>query len=174
MIHYNNEIKQGSQAWLDLRKGKVTASNAIKLLNNQKISTGSNGQSFAMERGTILEPQARQLYEKIKGVKVQEVGFITNDRYPNAGYSPDGVVDSGLLEIKCFGTKNHNQILRGEISMAITAQIQFGMLIAEQPWCDLVAYNPQEEPKNAIKIIRVFADQDIQNNIIEKLKLWKA
>lgn len=60
--------------------------------------------SFAMERGTRLEEVARIDFEIRKGIEVQEVGFVTNEKFgDHIGCSPDGLVDGGFggLEIKC-------------------------------------------------------------------------
>ena len=85
--------------------------------------------------------------EMIKAVneKVEEMGFITNSKYPNAGYSPDGLIgENGLWECKAFKEERHLKVFEN-LDAGILAQIQFGLLITERDWCDLTLFNPDIE-----------------------------
>lgn len=98
-------IEQGSQEWLDLRADKVTCSNALTLLTRGKnfckeanlLSAKRmtpNGNSYA-ERGHVIEDEMREEFnEQLKkfGYKLVTCTFITHDDYPEAGYSPDGLI----------------------------------------------------------------------------------
>ena len=127
-------------------------------------------QSRDMERGTALEPIARDLYSK----KVKQVGFIQSDDKV-FGYSPDGLVgDDGLIEIKCprFDNKKGG-ILRffldseawKESYEDYKYQIQGGLLLSDRKWCDFILYN-DSMPNHPI-INRVERDE----KFIEKLKI---
>lgn len=175
-IVYYDQIEQGSEEWLTLREGKVTASNAHLLLTlGLERALEANKERFMGNRftkwGHNNEPFARHLY----GEPVREVAFITNAKIPHAGYSPDGLVgDDGLLEIKCFQEKNHKELLKithaSEVPFKIMAQCQFGMMVAKRKWCDLVAFNPTlQEPYN-FKVFRIKRDSHIHKNILDKLK----
>lgn len=97
-------IEQGTQEWLDLRKGKVTCSNAYKLLTSginacldeNKRSAERltpNGNKYA-ERGHVVEAESKDAFNKYiepLGLKIMDCTFVTNSDYPNAGYSPDGL-----------------------------------------------------------------------------------
>lgn len=99
------DLQQGSQEWLDARLNLVTCSNALLLLEKGKqaciianhdaakrITPNSNGYA---ERGHVLENEVREnLNENLitNGLELREAGIITNDKYPGAGYSPDGLV----------------------------------------------------------------------------------
>ena len=62
--------------------------------------------SFAMQRGTDLEPEARQAYSDKHMINVRECGIFTDDEL--IGVSPDGIAgDDYILEIKCPGQKGH-------------------------------------------------------------------
>lgn len=166
------QIDQRSDEWFEVRKYLVTASNAWRLLSmgKQKAlqSRRSAGGVFA-ERGLELEPEAIEIYEAIKGVNVDRPGFITNDEFPNAGASPDGIVDKTLIEVKCFAEKKHLSINKDNIPFEVIAQVQFSMMVCKLDNCDLVLYNPDLEPKQALKIIRITKDLDIIANIQKRL-----
>ena len=98
-------IEQGTQEWLELRKGKVTCSNAKLLLTNgvkkclaENERAASyirpNGNSYA-ERGHVIEFEMREeLNEKLSesNLEIQTCTFVTNKKFPIAGYSPDGLI----------------------------------------------------------------------------------
>jgi len=115
-------MEQLSQEWFEARLGKVTASRvsdvlatrkgqestvrakyklqlATERLTNKKTDTYMNQ---AMQDGIEREPMAREIYEKLKDVTVEEVGFVQHPAIERAGASPDGLVgDDGIIEIKC-------------------------------------------------------------------------
>lgn len=100
-------IEQGTQEWLELRKGRVTCSNAQLLMStgvkrciaeNERAADyiRPNGNSYA-ERGHVIEFESREeLNEKLSlldpPLEIQTCTFITNSKYPIAGYSPDGLI----------------------------------------------------------------------------------
>jgi hypothetical protein len=164
-------IAQGTPEWLELRAGKYTGSNADKLLRFGAIDYALTEQSdfkgnFYTKRGHILEDEATELYEKITGKIVNSVGFVTNDKYISCGYSPDGICGETLIEVKCFNTVKHMQMINGDIPFKVEAQIHFGMLICELKKANLIIYNPEiENPKDAFKIITIKAKKSIQDNL---------
>lgn len=168
-----HRVKQGSEAWHKLREGRVTASNAWKLLTKGKevaMRRDITPDNHYMRRGRELEPEAIELYERIYDVKVKTVGFITNSDYPDAGYSPDGMLKNKLIEVKCFGKDKHLSIYQDTVPPEVMAQVQFGMMIAEESECDLVLYNPDLDPIDAIRIITIQRDDKIITNIKLQLK----
>lgn len=113
-LTFYDDVVQGTQEWLELREGKVTCSNALTLMNKGKnacmeanrlasIRITPNGNFYA-ERGHVIENEMRDKYNEVLaqyGHGIRECGFITNDDYPDAGYSPDGIiVDLKTDEIK--------------------------------------------------------------------------
>lgn len=164
---------QNSAEWFELRKGRVTASNAWKLLQKgYKEATEQKPvpTTRAMQRGKDLEPEALEIYSRVKGdVDVMTVGFVTNPKYPNAGASPDGIVGDKLIEVKCFGEKKHLDVAKGNIPFEVMAQVQMQMMICELEECDLVLYNPQLDAKDAFKILTIQADPVIHRNIAKHL-----
>ena len=104
------DMPQLSDEWFKIKLGKVGASSMSKVLAKgsgktrksymlklaAETLTGQHIESYqndAMKRGVELEPKARQEYEKVNDVTVEQVGFIEHDgvdyiRY--VGVSPDG------------------------------------------------------------------------------------
>jgi len=170
---------QGSDEWLEDRKGKLTASNAQAISANGKgLETyvytllsekySSNNEKYTnedMERGNELEAMARKLYELEKDVEIKEVGFIEMDEF--SGASPDGLIgEDGLVEIKSPNDKNHFFIVSTEkIETKYIWQMQMQMLVTDRKWCDFVSFNPNFEKE--LVIIRVERDE----KKIEKLKI---
>lgn len=155
-----HEVQQGTSEWHDLRAGKYTGSSAHKVLKYGAIEysltdQGEFGGNWYTRRGHILEEEAIELYEAIKKTTVQRPGFVTNSRYPNCGYSPDGLLDDRVIEVKCFNEAKHLQLYKGNVPLEVLAQIYFGMLICERKLANLIIYNPELEPKLAFKIIEV-------------------
>lgn len=166
-----HNIEQRSDEWHALRDGKITASNAHKLLQYGKDKALEKSQfvgNIYTERGQILESEALELYERVKDTNVLLVGFVTNSDYPDCGASPDAITDR-LIEVKCFNKDKHLSITSDNIPFEVMAQVQFGMMICEMQVADLVLYNPDVEPKNALKIIEIERDEQIINNIKSKL-----
>lgn len=186
-----HKCEQGTDEWLDLRKGVASASNFKKLIapKTEKPSAtakkyakelalelayhelkAESFKSAAMEDGNVREELARQSYQERTLSLVEEVGFITSD-CGNFGYSPDGLVgNDGLIEIKCLEAEAHSEILlKGAKEMPddYKCQVQGGLWLSERKWCDFVAYGKiKNEEKNLI-IIRVFRDEEF----IKKLEV---
>jgi hypothetical protein len=177
-----HEIEQGSDEWQALREDLYTGSNAHKLLahpNAMKIVDGKPrkyalaeitgfGGNFWTKRGHMLEDEAIELYQQIKSDhKVGRPGFVTNDAFPDCGYSPDGDDETmeATLEVKCFDEGPHMELIRGNINIKILAQIHFGLTLWERKLARLIAYCPRiEDPKLAFKIIDIKAKPSIKNN----------
>jgi hypothetical protein len=160
---------QGSPEWHELRKNRWTGSKAIKLLLGKPMPNDSSDyQSDAMMRGSLLEHVAIQEYTVKTKKDVLRAGFVTNSKYPNAGYSPDGIVGKTLLEVKCLNGKRHEDLIAGKIPLEYLAQIYFGMVICELKKAQLLAFNPEYEQQ--LTIIDVPEDKGIMNNIRQKLE----
>jgi len=184
---------QNSTEWENIRKGKITASVFADLISPTKLTISDSitakktiakiiankvcrentddFQTFAMAKGTDCEPRARQLYQKITRKKVREVGFI-EDGSGYAGFSPDGLVDGGIIEIKTQCQKEHFYCkLFGfdEWLKKYKPQILFSMAICDDiQFCDCISYNEDfNEPENKIIIERYERNEEE----IEKVKI---
>lgn len=191
-----DKIAQGSQEWLEARVGCVTMSNAATLLAKGKggeesttkrkyyldvaseILSGVSSDrinTWDMQRGTLLEPYAREAYERVTGNKITQVGLGYWDEKRRISASPDGLhgVTSagGGLEIKCRGPKAHLQIIEaGHDDKATIAQIQGNMMIFRADAWDYVSFCPEFTPK-PIFIHTVWRDDELIEQILtESLK----
>lgn len=159
------DVEQGSDAWLELRRGIVTASTAGKLITAKTLKPASNPDSRSltallvaeritgwveptfvsadMLRGTEDEPIARDVYSE-HFAPVTEIGFmIMEEDGFQLGFSPDGLVgDDGLVEIKSRRPKKQiTTVLADEVPAENIAQIQAGLLVTGRAWCDYVSYS---------------------------------
>lgn len=157
------DIDQGSEAWLQLRCGKLTASEmkhiitpTLKVADNdktrqhvyellfQRMTSYVEPQyiSDAMLRGQEDEIYARAAYVE-HHAPVEKVSFIESDRWGfTIGYSPDGLVgDDGLIECKSRCGKYHVQtIAENEVPAEYMIQIQTGLLVTGREWLDFISY----------------------------------
>lgn len=187
-------MEQRSNEWFQTRLGKVTASRIADLMARTKSGystsranymaeliaerlTGAKGESYqnsAMQWGTEQEPFARAAYETLKGVLVQEVGFVPHPIILNSGASPDGLVgDDGLVEIKCPYTATHLEFLTtGIIPEKYMLQMQWQIACTGREWCDYVSYDPRLPERMAISIQRVNRDLTLINQIETEVRTF--
>lgn len=176
-----HDLEQGTDEWLALRAGKVTASRFSDVLSSgvgrgrymrelaAETLTGAPAASFsndAMAWGVEHEPQARAMFELETGLKVVECGFVENSDYPGVGVSPDGLIgNKGLIEIKCPNTTTHLEwILAGhKVPAKHKAQTQGQLLICERDYMSFVSFDPRID--RCLHIVDVGRDA----NYIEKL-----
>lgn len=158
------DLVQGSDAWLDQRRGMVTASVVGQLITPATMKPANNDTSRgltallvaeritgytdpvyvsdAMLRGTEDEPRAVEVYSE-HYAKVTTTGFLIRDDWGfQIGYSPDGLVgDDGLIEVKSRSAKRQLQtILADEVPLENLAQLQCGLLVSGRNWIDYVSY----------------------------------
>jgi predicted phage-related endonuclease len=180
------DLIQGTEEWLDQRRGMVTASVVGKLLTptlkvaandtsrgltRQLVAERITGWTDAtyvsddMWRGTVDEPVARALYAE-HVAPVTEVGFMVRefDEF-KLGYSPDGLVgDDGLIECKSRQQKEQlRTILDDEHPAENMAQLQAGLLVSGRDWCDYVSFCAGMP----LYVKRVYPDPEWQTALIE-------
>ena len=162
-------LLQGSDEWLEQRRGMVTASVVGQLITPKTVKPADNDYSRAltallvaeritgwtdpvyvsddMLRGHEDEPRAIEKYEDWRGVTVDSLGFMIREFVANTitfriGYSPDGLVgDDGLVEVKAPRAKTHlRTILSDEVPLQHMAQLQCGLLVSGRQWIDFISY----------------------------------
>ena len=163
-LHTYPDLIQGSDEWLEARRGIVTASTVGQLITPKTIKPASNPDSRAltallvaeritgwaetpyvshdMVRGSLDEPVARGIYAE-HYAPVAEVGFMVRDFGScRIGYSPDGLVgDDGIIEVKSRRPKQHlSHVIAGQVPAENMAQIQCGLLVSGRQWCDYISY----------------------------------
>lgn len=185
MIKYYRDIEQGSDDWLSVRRGILTASE-MRLIMTPTLRPASNDKERAhlfeligqritgytephyisddMLRGNEDEVAARIRYAE-HFAPVTECGFVTNDDHGVViGYSPDGLVgDDGLIECKSRRQKFQIEtILADEVPAEYLLQCQTGLLVTGRKWLDFVSYCGGLP----MFVKRVWPCQEIQHAII--------
>jgi len=187
------DIEQGSDEWLRLRLGKLTASRFADVISKGRgsapsktreaymyqlaaeIITGEPQDSFtnkAMEWGNECEPRARAAYEIASGNNVEECAFITHSDW--VGVSPDGLVgDDGLLEIKCPNTVTQiKRVLANKPPAEYMAQIQGQLWVSGRKWCDFVSFDPRINTDADYFCIRVERDEEYIEALESKCEIF--
>lgn len=157
------DCEQGSEAWFAARAGLPTASEFHTVMAKGRggddsktrktymlklageILTGDPMENYSnphMERGKMMEEEARDCYCFMKDADITRVGFIRNG---DTGCSPDSLIGTdGILEIK---TKlPHLMIeclLKDEFPPEHRAQCQGALWVAERDWIDIAIYWPK-------------------------------
>jgi hypothetical protein len=166
------DFEQRSEDWFAAKRGVPSASKfstimasgadgddsktRTKLLHvlAGEIITGETAETFrneAMEKGTEMEPEARQKYERSTFSKVTQIGFVRRTIHNPfgdnlvIGCSPDSLVDDdGTLEIKWMRPDLLIAILeKGAAGLPTRhrAQCQGTLWGTGRKWCDLFLYS---------------------------------
>ncbi len=136
---------------------------------------GEPPKAWVLERGHILEEDARMAYEWRTGNLASGSGiYKTDDDW--FGYSADGSVrDDGLIEVKCPIDSKKIEAMwdTGDVSEYIH-QMQGGMWITGRLWCDFIMYVP------ALKAIgqdlfvkRVMRDDNFIDDMVNRLTTFR-
>jgi putative phage-type endonuclease len=190
-----DDLEQGTDEWLAARCGIVTASVVGQLITPKTVKPAANDYSRAltaslvaeritgyveptfpsrdMERGTLSEPIARDIYAEHYKVTVDQVGFMVREESDwKLGYSPDGLVgDDGLIEIKAPRQKTHlATILADEVPLEYMAQVQAGLFVSGRKWADFISYNGGMP----LYVKRVLPDERWQKAIVEAVTAFEA
>lgn len=165
------DVEQGEAEWFQCRLGIPTASKFATVMAKGEgktrseymrtlageILTGEPAESFTnvhMERGRVMEDEAREHYAFIESATITRVGFIRNG---NKGASPDSLVgDNGGLEIKTAIPKIQiDRLERDRLPPEHKAQVQGNLWLSERDWWDFVSY----WPRLPILTVRVYRDE---------------
>jgi putative phage-type endonuclease len=175
------QMDQRTPEWFAERLGKVTASRMADVVAKTAKGYGASRANYmaelvverltgkptegfsnaAMQWGTDQEPFARDAYSAKTGELVTEVGFVNHPRIENAGASPDGIVGTGLVEIKCPNTASHIEYLMSkEPPQKYYYQMQWQIGCAMAEFCDWVSYDPRMPQELQLLIVRIYRDED--------------
>lgn len=184
----HSDVEQRTKDWFSARLGKVTASRVSDVIAKTKSGyssgrknymaqlicerlTGQPAESYtntAMQRGTELEPVAREIYILNQfDVTVNEVGFIPHPTINHFGASPDGLVnDDGLIEIKCPNTWTHLEFRKTEKpKREYILQMQVQMMCTDRKWCDFVSFDDRLPDDLSYKCVRINYDKTLAKEI---------
>mgnify|MGYP003648924190 FL=1 len=189
-----HDCLQGSQEWLNMRLGKITASRFKDVMTNGRGSAPSKtaesymielaieavtGKSLpffendAMRHGTETEPQARAMYEFISGNDVTEVAFIEHNEF--VGVSPDGIIgNDGLIEIKCPTTKTQVERYLNSVGLPddYKWQVHGQIWVAEREWCDFLSFDDRIDSAAQYLCTRVYRDEKMIKELSDKVDIF--
>jgi|TARA_R110000803_G_scaffold32692_1_gene71860 hypothetical protein len=171
--------EQGSPEWLDSRCGQITASNFKSLFTSRgaKVAASTRDsylnaviaekmcghpaesfKSYDMERGNLLESQARACFEMHLGVDVKEVGYHMHDEF-DIGCSPDGLFADTGVELKCPKANTHIKYLRSptKLPTEYVQQVHGSMWVLNLSKYYFCSYHPELKPL----IIEVKRDEEL-------------
>ena len=195
LIEYTDP--QGSDAWLQSRRGVITGSRFA--LARERLKTGKpsaaatryamdtarercgglilpTSQTLAMRIGSEQESAARDAYELETGRLVTECGFFcTEDR--EFGVSPDGLVgDDGLIEIKTMvSSETLFRCVVDGISADYIDQINGELWLLNRQWCDLVLWAPDLEGiDRALTVRRIQRNEDAIDDLARDLAAFAS
>lgn len=180
------DCEQGSPEWFQARLGLVTASEFQTVMAKGKggadsktrrtymlkligeILTGQPQERYSnhhMERGKVMEEEARSYYAFINDVEPIRVGFMKRGR---VGCSPDSMISNdGMHEAKTKLPHLHiDVLLANELPPEHKAQCQGGLWVAEREWIDFQSYWPRLPPF----IKRVYRDEAYIKTIEQAVK----
>lgn len=174
MITIHN-CEQWTPEWFACRAGIPTASEFATVMAKGKgggesvtrrkymltllgeVLTGEVVESYSnahMERGKLMEQEARDWYAFHTDNATEQVGFVRNDEI-GAGASPDSFVgEHGLLEIKtALPHIQLERVISGGLPAEHKAQVQGQLLVTGRQWVDFVSYWPKL-PKHLFRVDR--------------------
>ena len=176
-------LEQGSQEWLSWRKTVITATDASIIMGSNPWDTPykcwqrklglieEKASNEAMERGKMLEPQARVHFIEKHSIDMTPA-VVESTEFDFLGASLDGISDGGklLLEIKCGGAKLHDMASRGEIPEYYRDQMQHQLLVTGANKCFYYSYNGTDGI-----CIEVFPDPEYRAKFMPKAReFWKC
>lgn len=185
----HTEIEQGTDAWFQIRKGKITGTTLKAIMKNsssrqdaiydiiaQRLTSGlTDDDENPMARGTRLEPDAIATFELQYGVQVERTGFCEDDTNSLIANSPDGLIgDTEAIEVKCPGGKNYVKMwLTNKVPDDYYWQVlQYFIVNEKLEKLYFVGYHPEIEvhPMHVIEVYR----KDLEKMIIDSRKAQEA
>lgn len=186
-------MEQRTDEWFAARCGKVTASRLADIMAKTKSGYAASRQNYmaelicqrltgriqetfsnaAMQRGTELEPVAREMYVLNQfDAQVVEAGFIDHPVIAGFGASPDGLVnEDGLIEIKCPNTWTHLETLKSGVPpRRYILQMHAQMMCTGRNWCDFVSYDDRLPADLSYFETRVHLDDSLVAEITKELQ----
>ena len=186
--------KQGSIEWHLERMGNVTGSQLSKVMKKGRSSDWSQigltyqrqllaerltqeptdaGTNKYFEWGHEYEPVAKALFAIGCDMPVHNCGFISHPEIDGFGSTPDGLIgETGVLEIKCpFSPANHCQNLESDeiVNEDYRWQVQAHLAVTGREFAKFVSFHPSFPEHLQLHVVHVDRDEDMQEDIIEKV-----
>lgn len=170
-------VDQGSEDWLNLKLGVISASNVSKAIAKKgsatretylaslvaQVCTGymPDLNNKYVDWGKTNEDKARAFYEFQTGEKFTELPFVFKDDNFRFGASPDAIIgDKKGVEIKCpYSSENHiKTLMMDTIKPEYKWQIQYTMWVMGLEEYDFCSYDPRMKV-SPLAIINVKKDE---------------
>jgi hypothetical protein len=175
------DAPQRSEAWFQVRAGRLTGSCACDMLATIKSGEAAARRDLrlrlvcerltglpqedcfvnaAMQRGIDKEADAIAAYEALTGNLLLTSGFLLHDELM-AGCSLDGHVDNfaGIVEVKAPKSATHLRYLRdGRAPAEHLPQITHNLWISGAAWCDFLSWDDRFPPPLQTMLVRVERD----------------
>jgi putative phage-type endonuclease len=134
-------LEQGSEEWLEFRKGKVGCSDApvimglcpygktpLKLWMEKQDMAKPTFVNAAMRKGIELEPQARTMFNQYMGEEFTPI-TVQSDKHDWMMASLDGISENNdsLVEIKCVGKNSFLDVKEKKMRTDWYCQIQHAL-----------------------------------------------
>lgn len=187
----SESVEQRSEAWFSQRLGHCTASRVNDALATIKTGeaasrrnyrlqliaerlTGKSEEGFvnaAMMRGTELEPVARAAYEAHTGHFVDQTGFVKHPDIEWFGASPDGLIQDGLIEIKCPNTTQHlDYLMSKRVPSQYKNQMMAQMACTGRKWCDFVSFDDRLPENIRLFVVRFTPTEEEMTEMLDGVK----
>lgn len=190
-----DKVEQRTDLWDKQRLGKFTASEIYKLMGVPKSKTDiftdtaytyildkvseeltgfapvKNGEALVW--GIEQESQAKKWFTTITGKTIEEVGFISLNEH--SGGSPDGIVEDGIIEIKCpYNTVNHIKHILDSDNFRSNFpdyywQMQMNMLVTETQKAYFISFDPRIDSDCGMYIKEIERNQADIDLMVEKI-----
>lgn len=189
------DMEQGSDDWKLHRLGVVTASRANDIIKPGRakgshsearktymleliaqVCTGLVPESATFKQaewGHENEPLAREAYEALEFVSVNQCGLIYRDESLRCAISPDGIMEDRGLEIKNpFTSQVHiATLLDGKIKPEYVTQCQYSLWVTGLERWDLCScdFRMRGRPENRLVVIPQYRDSEMMARFDEEI-----
>lgn len=158
-------IEQGSEAWHLYRATHIMSTCAAIIMDESPYDsplslwkrklgfTPPVQENESMRRGSLLEPEARELANEVYGIEYT-AAVIEDSEHPWRAASLDGISTCGkcLLEIKC-GKRTHLEAIEGIIPQYYKIQMLHALSVTGAQYCRYFSYDPDHETPYASWIV---------------------
>ncbi len=184
------DIPQGSDEWFLEKLGKPSSSNFSKIVTSKgdpskqskdylyrlagELVSGVPTETYssaAMERGVMMEEEARGMFQIVKEIDIEQVGVVYPDKKKKYLCSPDsiGLLANKGLEIKCPLVHTHvGYLLANKLPTKYIAQVQGSMLVTGYDSWWFMSYYPILPPL----IIEVERDEEFIGKLKDQLDVF--
>lgn len=192
------ELEQGTQEWKDKKLGLASTSEFGNILakgwkgaeaaarRNYRTQlvlerlTGKTPTRFEktaeMAWGNDTEALARVEFGLRHNMSFQQIGGIQH-AFLDVWASTDGVDNpeaiKAVLEIKCFNSANHKEMLvKQALPAEYKAQAQGEMWVAEADICYFVSFDPDFPPNAQLVVVKEYRDQKYIDDLAVEVSIF--